>query len=148
MVEKDSGPNLILWGDGTSRARAMHWMLHELDLDYEKRLIGARTGETHTSAFLRLNPGGKIPVLEDGELVLTESAAIITYLAEKYGQGTGLVPPAGSRAPSLFPLRPLTCVEVTESPDLADPTCPRRVEMPIAVHRPARPTRGGWSVHS
>ena len=119
MVEKDSGPNLILWGDGTSRARAMHWMLHELDLDYEKRLIGARTGETHTSAFLRLNPGGKIPVLEDGELVLTESAAIITYLAEKYGQGTGLVPPAGSRATSLLAISGIrnelssisTCVE-------------------------------------
>lgn len=72
-------------------------MLHELGLDYEKKLIGSRTGETQTEEFLRLNPQGKIPVLEDGDFVLTENAAIITYLAEKYGNGTHLIPPADSQ---------------------------------------------------
>ena len=55
-----------------------HWMAHELELDYEPRLIGSRTGETQTNAFRALNPKGKIPVLEDDDLVLTESGAIVT----------------------------------------------------------------------
>ena len=93
---------LVLWGNGASRARNVHWMLHELGLDYEKKLIGSRTGETQTEAFLRLNPQGKIPVLEDGDFVLTENAAIITYLAETYGNGTHLVPPAGSKQRAIY----------------------------------------------
>lgn len=83
---------LTLWGNGASRARVVHWMMHELGLAYEKRLIGPRTGETQTEDFLRLNPQGKVPVLEDGELVLTESAAIVIYLAETYGSGKHFVP--------------------------------------------------------
>ena len=70
-------------------------MLHELGLEYEKHLIGSRTGETQTAEFRALNPRGKIPVLQDGELVLAESAAIINYLVENYGQESGLVPPSG-----------------------------------------------------
>ena len=67
-------------------------MLHELSLDYEMRPIGSRTGETQTEEFTRLNPRQKIPVLVDGDLVLAESAAIVTYLADNYGQGRTLVP--------------------------------------------------------
>jgi glutathione S-transferase len=67
-------------------------MLHELGLDYEPRLIGSRTGETQSDEFRALNPKEKIPVLVDGALVLSESAAIITYLADRYGAGTGLTP--------------------------------------------------------
>ena len=58
---------LRLWGSNASRANRVHWMLHELGLPYEKRLIGPRTGETQTPEFLKVNPAGKIPVLEDGE---------------------------------------------------------------------------------
>lgn len=73
-----------------------HWMLHELGLEYVVRPIGSRTGETQDEAFRRLNPREKIPVLEDGDLVLAESAAIVTYLAETYGEGAGLIPPIGT----------------------------------------------------
>jgi glutathione S-transferase len=68
-------------------------MLHELGLAYETRPIGSRTGETQTAAFSRLNPRQKIPLLQDGEITLAESAAIVTYLAETYGQTQGLIPP-------------------------------------------------------
>ena len=87
---------LILWGAKTPRTLRAHWVLHELGLEYEKRPIGSRTGEAQTPEFKRLNPREKIPVLQDGGLVLAESAAIVTYLAEKYGQPTGLIPPGGS----------------------------------------------------
>jgi len=68
-------------------------MLHELGLDYETRPIGSRTGETQTAEFSKLNPRQKIPLLQDGEITLAESAAIVTYLAETYGQNQGLIPP-------------------------------------------------------
>ncbi len=92
----------VLWGAGTPRTMRAHWILHELDLPYVSRPIGSRTGETQTPEFLRLNPGGKIPVLEDGDLVLSESAAIVTYLAETYGESSGLLPPAGTKERALY----------------------------------------------
>ena len=73
-----------------------HWMAHELGLEYEPKLIGSRTGETHTDAFQALNPKGKIPVLEDDDLVLTESVAIVTYLGDTYGKDSGLIPAANT----------------------------------------------------
>ncbi len=76
--------------------------MHELGLDYEMRLIGSRTGETETPEFRALNPRGKIPVLQDGDLTLAESAAIVTYLADTYGAGTGLVPPPFSRQRAFY----------------------------------------------
>ncbi len=78
----------ILWGGGTVRTLRAHWALAEVGVDYDARLIGSRTGETQTQEFLARNPKGKIPVLEDGELVLTESAAIVRYLLERYGSGS------------------------------------------------------------
>ena len=81
-----------IWGGGSTRAMRAHWMAHELDLDYESVLIGSRTGETQTDSFRALNPKEKIPVLEDDDLILTESVAIVTYLGDSYGRGTGLVP--------------------------------------------------------
>lgn len=53
----------VLWGGATSRTLRAHWMLHELGLEYDARLIGSRTGETQTPEFRRLNPREKIPVL-------------------------------------------------------------------------------------
>ncbi len=96
MTEGTTESRRILWGGGTSRTLRAHWMLHELGLDYEERLIGSRTGETQTAEFTRLNPRQKIPVLQDGPLVLAESAAIITYLAETYGRDADLLPPPGT----------------------------------------------------
>ena len=81
-----------IWGGATSRTVRAHWMAHELGLDYTPRLIGSRTGETQSDGFRKLNLKEKIPVLVDGDLVLTESAAIVTYLGDTYGPDTGLVP--------------------------------------------------------
>jgi glutathione S-transferase len=76
--------DLTVWGAGTSRTMRAHWMLLELGLDYQFRPIGSRTGETLTDEFKQLNPRHKIPVLQHGSFLLTESAAIIQYLGETF----------------------------------------------------------------
>jgi glutathione S-transferase len=80
------GTGLILWGVGTSRTIRAHWALHELGLTYERRPIQPRTGETQTAEFTALSARQKIPLLQDNEFVITESAAIVTYLSDAYGQ--------------------------------------------------------------
>ena len=70
--------------------------MHELGLSYERHAIASRTGETRTAGYRQLNPKEKIPTLQDGDLTLTESPAIVTYLAEKYGASIGLIPPTAT----------------------------------------------------
>ncbi|MFL9880778.1 glutathione S-transferase N-terminal domain-containing protein [Herbaspirillum rhizosphaerae] len=66
--------------------------LEELGLPYELKSVNVRKGEQKTAAFLALNPNSKVPVLVDTEgangrpFVLTESGAILIYLAEKTGK--------------------------------------------------------------
>ena len=88
-----SGAQRILWGVGTSRTMRAHWILAELDLPYERRAITSRSGETLTPEYTRLNPSQKIPALQEGDFVLTESAAIVNYLATTHGTACGLAPP-------------------------------------------------------
>src|SRR6266581_4462681 len=77
-------PNLVLWGVGTSRTVRPHWAMHELGLAYETRPIGPRTGETKTAEYTALNPRQKIPLLQDGDFCIGESAAIVAYLSRTY----------------------------------------------------------------
>jgi GST-like protein len=60
--------------------------LEEIGLPYELQPVNVRKGEQKAEAFLALNPNGKVPVLVDDGFVLTESAAILVYLAEKTGK--------------------------------------------------------------
>ena len=95
----------ILWGAKTSRTFRVVWALHELGLDYEHRPIESRSGETQTETYTRINPRQKIPCLQDGHLTLAESAAIITYLGERYGptkEGFPLVPELGTDDRALY----------------------------------------------
>jgi len=59
----------------------------ELGLAYETRAIGARTGETQTAEYTALNPRQKIPLLQDGDFCIGESAAIVAYLSRTYSSG-------------------------------------------------------------
>lgn len=77
-------------GGLASRAFRVLWMLEELGLDYHHEKAGPRSPEV-----LARNPLGKIPVLLDGEDAITDSAAIITYLADRHG---ALTAPAGTVA--------------------------------------------------
>ncbi len=89
---------LILWGAGTSRAMRPHWALAELGLDYDSRPIQARTGETKTPEYTALTARQKIPLLQDGDFTITESAAIAIYLSDTYGSETTALVPTGAQA--------------------------------------------------
>ena len=90
-------PKLILWGATTPRPMRAHWALAELGLSYERRPIGPRTGETKTDEFTALTARQKIPLLQDGDLVLTESAAIVAYLSDRYGNNENRLVPLDLR---------------------------------------------------
>mgnify|MGYP001826348889 FL=1 len=68
----------IVHGIGTTRTLRAHWALHELGLDYQTEPVLSRSGQTETAEYRRLDPRGKIPVLDDGGFIVTESAAIVT----------------------------------------------------------------------
>ena len=68
-----------------TRSIRARWMLQELGSDFEAHTVNPKAGAHHDPEYLELNPAGKVPVLIDGDLVLTESVAIVLYLAEKYG---------------------------------------------------------------
>jgi glutathione S-transferase len=67
-----------------TRSIRARWALQELGVDFEPITVNLVAGEHRRPEFLEINPAGKIPVLVDGDLVLTESVAIVLYLAEKY----------------------------------------------------------------
>src|SRR5688572_26678406 len=80
-----------LYEFGPTRSIRARWTLQELGVDFEPIRINLIAGEHQRPDFLKINPAGKIPVLVDGDLVLTESVAIVLYLAEKYFD-KGLLP--------------------------------------------------------
>ncbi|MDZ7810022.1 MAG: glutathione S-transferase N-terminal domain-containing protein [Arhodomonas sp.] len=67
--------------------------LEELGVAYEDVLVDRAAGEQRSAAFRELNPQGLLPVLEDGELVLFETAAILLHLGDREG---ALVPELGT----------------------------------------------------
>jgi GST-like protein len=79
---------------GSTNGHKVAIALEELGFRYQVHTVNVFAGEGRTREFLAINPAGKIPVLRDNEadLVLTESDAILLYLADKAGR---LVPSAG-----------------------------------------------------
>lgn len=70
-----------------TRAAATVWMLEEVGVEYELRYVDVMAGQHKTPELLAKNPMGKLPILEDGDVVVTESAAIGLYLADRYASG-------------------------------------------------------------
>ena len=90
---------LKIWGrpNSINMQKAM-WCIAELGLEHEVIPAGGAHGGTHEAWFLRLNPNGLIPVIDDEGFVLWESHAIVRYLAAKHDLG-GLCPePLTARA--------------------------------------------------
>ena len=67
-----------------ARSIRPRWVRQELGVPFEAVSVNLPQGEHRTANFLQINPAGQVPVLVDGDLVLTESVAISLYLVEKY----------------------------------------------------------------
>ena len=78
---------ILLYHHPWSRASGTVWMLEETGVDYELRWVDIMAGAQKTPEFLSLNPMGKLPVLVDGDVVVSESAAIGVYLGDRYASG-------------------------------------------------------------
>ena len=87
---------LTLYTNPHSRGTNVRWMLEECGADYDT--VGVPFGaEMKAPAYRAINPMGKVPALTHGDTVLTETAAILTWLAERYPE-KALIPEAGSDA--------------------------------------------------
>ncbi|MEM7058100.1 MAG: glutathione S-transferase family protein [Pseudomonadota bacterium] len=76
--------SITIHGMGTIRTHRPLWLAHEMGLEFAHNAIGPRTGETMEPEFLALNPRHKVPVLQHGDVILTESTAIMTYMVETF----------------------------------------------------------------
>lgn len=78
---------ITLYHHPFSRAAGVVWTLEEVGQPYELKFVDIRKNEQKSPEHLALNPMGKIPVLVDGDVVVTEGAAIALYLADRYAAG-------------------------------------------------------------
>ena len=77
---------ITVYGRNTSvNVQTVMWCIAELGLDHERLDYGAAFGKTDTAEYRAMNPNGLVPTIKDGETVIWESAAIVRYLACKYG---------------------------------------------------------------
>lgn len=78
---------IVLYHHPFSRAANVVWMLEEVGVPYELRYVDLQSNEQKKPEITALNPMGKLPIIRDTELVVTESAAIGIYLADRYAPG-------------------------------------------------------------
>jgi glutathione S-transferase len=78
---------LRIYGVARTRAFRALWIAEELDLAYEHVPVEIGDAGARTPEFLALNPNGRLPVIADGDFVLSESLAITLYLAKQYSAG-------------------------------------------------------------
>ncbi len=84
-----------LYGYRNGRTLRALWALEEVGATYEYVEVDVMHGQGHEPWFLKINPAGKVPVLDDGGMIITESTAICMHVAEKYPEGR-LLPPPGT----------------------------------------------------
>jgi glutathione S-transferase len=84
--------NLTLYHASPSRSSIVLWMLEEVGQPYDIKLLKLSAGDNLTPDYLALNPMGKVPALKHGDTVITEVAAICTYLADEFPQAKLNIP--------------------------------------------------------
>ena len=83
---------LTLYHAAPSRSAVTRWMLEEIGEPYDIHLLSLSNGDNRKPDFLAVNPMGKVPALKHGDVVIAESAAICTYLADEFPQAKLNIP--------------------------------------------------------
>jgi glutathione S-transferase len=78
---------IVLHFARASRSFTPLWLLEELGVPYKLRSLSLYDNEQKSSDYLKINPMGKVPALQDGEICVSESPAICIYLADRYSLG-------------------------------------------------------------
>ena len=74
---------ITVWGEG--RGFRVVWLLEEMGLAYRLRSVDLLAGVENDTEFLAINPGGFIPAIQDGDVIMVESIAIMQYLMARHG---------------------------------------------------------------
>lgn len=75
---------ITVWGGQTSRSLRVVWLMEEMGLPYSVRQVDM-LAEEQDPAFLAVNPANYIPAIQDGDVTMVESIAIMEYLMGRYG---------------------------------------------------------------
>ena len=86
----------LFWAPRSRSMRAL-WMMEEIGQPYERALIDIRSGVQDQPDYRKVNPLGKVPAIEDDGVFVSESGAVIAYLADRYPEA-GLAPAIGDPA--------------------------------------------------
>ena len=74
---------ITVFGEG--RGFRVVWLLEEMGLGYQLRPVDLLAGVEEDAEFLAINPAGFIPAIQDGDVTMVESIAIMEYLMARYG---------------------------------------------------------------
>ena len=83
--------DITFYTNPMSRGRIVHWLLEELGVPYDMKILDFEKGDHKKPEYLKINPMGKVPAIVHRGTVVTEAAAICTYLADAYPKA-GLAP--------------------------------------------------------
>ena len=122
----------LFWAPQTRSQRAI-WMLEEAGVEYDMERVDIAADKREDSAeFLAASPMGKVPALVDGDVAMSESAAICIYVADRYG--------AGALAPALDdPLRGKYLYWMLYTPAVVEPAMSEKFNQ-VETNR----YRSGW----
>ena len=118
--------NLTLYHASPSRSSIARWMLEEIGEPYDLHVLSLAKGEQRAPDYLAVNPMGKVPALKHGDVVITEAAAICTYLADEFPQARLNVPVGDPRRGTY--LRWLFFAPSCIEPAITDRAFPRKEE--------------------
>jgi len=121
-----------LYWSPRSRSFSALWLMEETGQPYERVLTDISKGAQKTPEYLSINPMGKVPALQDGEVTLAESAAICAYVTERYPQAN-LAPPPG------HPLRAKYLYWLFFGPGCIEPAM-----VQVATKIEINPVAAGW----
>ena len=118
--------NLTLYHASPSRSSIARWMLEEIGEPYDLHVLSLSKGEQRAPDYLAVNPMGKVPALKHGDTVITEAAAICTYLADEFPRALLNVPVGDPRRGTY--LRWLFFAPSCIEPAITDRAFPRKEE--------------------